>query len=273
MESIYELQRKAENLAAAINEDSISPAEVGGLHRETLSYIARLEQRNSSLGIRKVYDSELSMNQDTNPLDTHQSPLHYGQLVAVYTGGVNPTIDGNIYAYQAPGWLKIGNINGFDYGYSVREVDLADLDLLCSIEDVTTQNQSVSAFYMITSMVRKDKVVVGTLELFSDTLKHVITQIVHTHCTLNAQGILDKSHNHNEVYTYSRSFGLTMGSSLSPYDPNYFPLHEWSRWRTVNTNTEQGNVQDLRNLLTQTIYKVNQQQETINKLIKLLTIS
>ena len=272
METIYDLQRRAEKLATATNEGSISPAEVGGLHRGTLSYIARLEQRNGSLGIRKVYDSELSMNQDTNPLDTHQKPLHYGQLVAVYTDGVNPTVDGNIYAYQAPGWLKIGNVNGFDYGFSVREVDLADLDLLCKIEDVVTENQSVSAFYMITSNIGKRKVVVGTLELFSDTMKHVVTQIVHTHCILNAQGFFDRSHNHNYIYTYTRSYGLTMGSTLDPYDPNYFPINGWGRWRTVISNAAQENVQDLSNLLQQTIYKVNQQQEKINELIKLLTI-
>ena len=53
METIYNLQKRASELRGKTETDSISPEEVGGLHADTLAYIADMEQSADGLGIRK----------------------------------------------------------------------------------------------------------------------------------------------------------------------------------------------------------------------------
>lgn len=90
---------------------SITPNEVGSLHEDTLAYIAALEQSADSLGIKKVYPSKSAMEADATPVGNNGKAIRHGQLVCIYDHA-NPesTDNGDIYTYQAPGWLKIGNI-------------------------------------------------------------------------------------------------------------------------------------------------------------------
>ena len=64
MESIYNLQKRASELRSKTETDSISPEEVGGLHADTLAYIADMEQSADGLGIRKVYQTCLLYTSD-----------------------------------------------------------------------------------------------------------------------------------------------------------------------------------------------------------------
>ena len=114
MDSIYKLQQRASALRNKTQIDSITPEEVGGLHADTLAYLADMEQNLDGLGIRKVYVSVAAMEADkTAPIGTNGKALRLGQLVTIYNASA-PTTEGtgNVYAFQKPGWLLVGNIGG-----------------------------------------------------------------------------------------------------------------------------------------------------------------
>ena len=113
MESIYKLQERASALRNKTQIDSITPEEVGALQFDTLAYLADMEQNLDGLGIRKVYISVSAMNADTTPVGTNGKALRLGQLVTIYNAST-PTAQGtgNVYAFQKPGWLLVGNISG-----------------------------------------------------------------------------------------------------------------------------------------------------------------
>ena len=112
MDTIYDLQRRAQELADAKLEGSITPQDVGGLHLDTLAYIAGMEQRNAGgLGLRKTYATYEAMQADQQPVGTDGHALKFGQLAVIATTPAGGAHDGEIYAYQNPGWVHIGNIN------------------------------------------------------------------------------------------------------------------------------------------------------------------
>ena len=113
MDTIYSLLKRAKELKENSQVDSITPEEVGKLHEDTLAYIASLEQSADGLGIKKVYQSKSAMEADTDPVGTNGKTLRYGQLVSIYDDAhADGSENGNIYAYQKPGWLLMGKVSG-----------------------------------------------------------------------------------------------------------------------------------------------------------------
>ena len=113
MDTIYNLLKRAKELKEKSQVDSITPEEVGKLHEDTLAYIASLEQSADGLGIKKVYQSKSAMEADTDPVETNGKTLRYGQLVSIYDDAhADSSENGNIYAYQKPGWLLVGKVSG-----------------------------------------------------------------------------------------------------------------------------------------------------------------
>lgn len=113
MDTIYSLLKRAKELKEKSQVDSITPEEVGKLHEDTLAYIASLEQSADGLGIKKVYQSKPAMEADTDPVGTNGKTLRYGQLVSIYDDAhADSSENGNIYAYQKPGWLLMGKVSG-----------------------------------------------------------------------------------------------------------------------------------------------------------------
>ena len=113
MDTIYNLLKRAKELKEKSQVDSITPEEVGKLHEDTLAYIASLEQSADGLGIKKVYQSKAAMEADTDPVGANGKALRYGQLVSIYDDThADSSENGNIYAYQKPGWLLMGNVSG-----------------------------------------------------------------------------------------------------------------------------------------------------------------
>lgn len=111
MTTIYELIKRAKDLAQRTQEGSITPEEVGKLHEDTLDYIAGLERTAKGLGIAKVYRSKGDMENDTSPAASNGVALRFGQLVCIHDDAHPDSPDnGSIYAFQNPGWLLIGNI-------------------------------------------------------------------------------------------------------------------------------------------------------------------
>ncbi len=113
MDTIYSLLKRAKELKEKSQVDSITPEEVGKLHEDTLAYIASLEQSADGLGIKKVYQSKSAMEADTDPVGTNGKNLRYGQLVSIYDDAhADSSENGNIYAFQKPGWLLMGRVSG-----------------------------------------------------------------------------------------------------------------------------------------------------------------
>ena len=113
MDTIYSLLKRAKELKEKSQVDSITPEEVGKLHEDTLAYIASLEQSADGLGIKKVYQSKSAMEADPDPVGTNGKALRYGQLVSIYDDAhADGFENGNIYAYQKPGWLLMGRVSG-----------------------------------------------------------------------------------------------------------------------------------------------------------------
>ena len=147
MESIYNLQKRASELMSKTETDSISPKEVGGLHADTLAYIADMEQSADGLGIRKVYQTKAKMEADTAPMGMNGKALRYGQLVSIYNEADKTSDEnGDIYAWQKPGWLKMGNIgNIYELKAKIEELGT----WLITHNNVTTLdalNQELNAF-------------------------------------------------------------------------------------------------------------------------------
>ena len=113
--TIYELQQRAADLRSKTQTASITPDEVGGLHVDTIAYLADLERNASGLGIRKVYLTKAEMEADTSPVSTNGKTLQYSQLVCIYNEADNTNVNnGDIYAFQKPGWLRVGNISNIN---------------------------------------------------------------------------------------------------------------------------------------------------------------
>ncbi len=116
MTQIYDLQQRANVLRKKTATDSISPEEVGGLHADTLAYIANMERYASSLGIKKVYTSVSEMNGDESPVSSTGMPLKAGQLVTIFNAEApDAENSGEIYAFQNPGWLLAGRLDSGNY--------------------------------------------------------------------------------------------------------------------------------------------------------------
>lgn len=107
MKTILELQNRASELTQKHMADSIQPKDVGGLFEDSLAYVATMEQNLKNLGIRKTYHSDEEMQADVEPLDFQGRPIRFGQLVSLFIEADNVN---DIYAYQSPGWIKIGRI-------------------------------------------------------------------------------------------------------------------------------------------------------------------
>lgn len=124
MTTIYELQQRAKMLRTKTQTGSITPDEVGSLHEDTLAYIATLEQSLGSLGIKKVYPSKSAMEADTTPVGNNGKAIRYGQLVCIYDHAHLDSADnGDVYVFQQPGWIVIGNIKKDSSPTIVQQTD------------------------------------------------------------------------------------------------------------------------------------------------------
>lgn len=194
---------------------SISAEEVGGLHADTLAYIANMEQSAEAIGIRKTYASTAIMQADTNPTDSLGKALRYGQLVIIYneedtTSGDN----GDIYAYQNPGWLKVGNVTA-DAKINVKTISIDDIDSL------NEPHTSTGAYYVYSSKTAKYTQVVGFLIVQTDWGFHQVTQHFFSNYKMDQGG---SAHVDNEATYYKRHYGVS--TSL-------IKVGEWTAWENA----------------------------------------
>lgn len=154
MTTIYELQQRAKMLRTKTQTGSITPDEVGSLHEDTLAHIATLEQSADSLGIKKVYPSKSAMEADTTPVGNNGKTIRYGQLVCIYDLEHPDSADnGDVYVFQQPSWLVIGNIKKDSSPTIVQQTDdgktLQDVyELTKNVDLKDVLNIDVSEFSM-----------------------------------------------------------------------------------------------------------------------------
>lgn len=119
MATIYELKRRAKELAAVSETNAVDPARVGNLIDDTLELIDEYEKNAVSLGIRKTYATVAAMEADKSPSGEDGKKLRNGQLVSIYdTGNASAVDNGKVFAFQNPGWKLSSRV---DAGYARSE--------------------------------------------------------------------------------------------------------------------------------------------------------
>lgn len=118
-----DLKRRAEAIASATDTESVSPQDIGGLAKDTVSYIEGVEVSGAALGIRKTYDTVAAMEADgTSPVGTDGKPLRRGMLVSIYNPQDESSTDnGKIFSFADPGWNIAGKI-GADAEITVEDL-------------------------------------------------------------------------------------------------------------------------------------------------------
>lgn len=119
MATIYELKKRAKELAAVSETNTVDPARVGNLIDDTLELIDEYDKNVVSLGIRKTYATVAAMEADKSPSGDDGKKLRFGQLVSVYDIGNAAAVDnGKVFAWQNPGWKLSSRV---DAGYARSE--------------------------------------------------------------------------------------------------------------------------------------------------------
>lgn len=145
MATIYELKRRAQELSAKKDSQSIAPDEVGGLIDETLDTINEAEKNQVGLGIRNTYTTVVGMNADsTSPEGSNGKPLKFGQIVTVYDEKNQESPDnGSIYAFQNPGWKLVGTTGNLSIYAKKEDVEVIKKTADSAKVDAASANKAV----------------------------------------------------------------------------------------------------------------------------------
>ncbi len=88
-----------------------------------------------------------------------------------------------------------------------RVIDISEID---NIKTAAQQLSSAPSRYTVKTQRGNAEVIVGVLDVFSDSMRHVLTEVLTTHYALNDDGTLDtETHVDNEIFIYYRSYKLT----------------------------------------------------------------
>ncbi len=124
---IFDIQRRAAELAAKTKIESISPAEVGGLMGDIAGYANEVDRNGGSLGIRKTYTSVSAMESDVSPVGDDGQPLKKGMLVNIYNQDDPQNADnGKVFSWQNPGWLLRSKVDAGYVGWDGIMEDLGE---------------------------------------------------------------------------------------------------------------------------------------------------
>lgn len=110
---------------------------------------------------------------------------------------------------------------------------LSDLDTLgtngtaASIMDLARKQRATRWKVIEGAGSSGDAVAVGLLDLLSDPMKHIVTEVLTTHLTLDESGGLSASHDDENLYVYYRSLNVS-----SPYLDN--ERGTWTAWKLLN---------------------------------------
>lgn len=234
MDSIYNLQQRADALRRKNLVESISPEEVGGLHADTLAYMADMEQNIKGLGIHKVYKSVAEMNADSSsPVGTNGKPLRFGQLVTIYDNdNLTQTENGYIYAFQKGSWLMVSKIDQLEF--SMCKLDYEDIDFGLSPENKSAENWRiykevpVGMFVLVDNSSSDKGICLGILLQYKDNMSHALNQVVISSSPLQNDEYGFKSHKDGYAFIRYRSWRTLMAPSYAG------AKNTWSDWHDAN---------------------------------------
>lgn len=107
-------------------------------------------------------------------------------------------------------------------------INVIDLSEINNIKTAAQQLSSAPSRYTVKTQRGASEVIVGVLDVFSDNMRHLITEVLTTHYALTGDGDLDTStHMDNEVFIYFRSYKMTD----CPLDTD---VGTWTKWELIN---------------------------------------
>lgn len=145
MADLYDLKRRADELAEKVETNSVDPAEVGNLIYDTIDYVGSIEINGAQLGIKKTYPTVADMEADASPVDKKGKPLHVGSLIVI--NGDNSGADyGKVYRYEGKdesgkslGWTFIQKIDEA-YALKMNTCTYEDLGATSAIPETNAQD-------------------------------------------------------------------------------------------------------------------------------------
>ena len=112
-------------------------------------------------------------------------------------------------------------LDGMDAENLVAVVDLADID---DLKTADCQLATTPTRYAVKKTTSRGTVVVALLDILSDDMRHVVTQVITTHYVIE-NGVIDTSvHRDGELFRYYRSCKVSGGTL--PVDAG-----EWTPWK------------------------------------------
>lgn len=141
-----------------------------------------------------------------------------GSMKGVTSGGVKTAIDAA--KQQAIDAAKASE---------AELVDVIDITEINNINTAAQQLKTAPSRYTVKTQVgSSSEVIVGILDVFSDSMRHLLTEVLTTHYALNSDGTLDTStHYDNEIFIYYRSYKLTDC-------PLETETGTWTKWELIN---------------------------------------
>lgn len=111
----------------------------------------------------------------------------------------------------------------------VKVIDFSELD---NMNVMTYQLAETPTRYTVKTRYGTRDVVVGVLDILSDSKRHVVTQVFTTHYVINSDGQIDpNAHWDTKLFTYFRSAKISGGSiDLNP--------GEWTKWQHTHPPME-----------------------------------
>lgn len=107
-----------------------------------------------------------------------------------------------------------------------NEVAYGDIDDLATFDEAFAGSESgTPAYYTVYVMVSTHKVKVGTMEIISDNMAHVVTQVMVTHYVLDENGAITGAHSDGDLFRIFRSKKIHGGT---------LPTDDWTPWAYVN---------------------------------------
>lgn len=137
----------------------------------------------------------------------------------------------------------------------INAIDLSaiDLDRATIIKIAAAQ---VPCRYIVTTKYLTSDSNVGVLECFSDSMRHMVTQVFTTHYTLPLNG---SSHSDEKIFTYWRSYHLSSGGTST------IPVGSWGEWTQIYPSGNQKNIDAFKASLQEISTNIEELQGQIKK--------
>lgn len=101
---------------------------------------------------------------------------------------------------------------------------MVKVDELDNIKDLT-----FGGVYDVTVDLGGNPISVGSMQVFGDSMHHVLTQVLYSHYTIDSSGNLFDTHNHDKISIYERSFNISFESGIGPDQAT--KKGQWTRWK------------------------------------------